>query len=101
MSSLGPDADRAFEALGDNARRVDIERAGHQGCSDVGVYLELAPQVEGLPEIVFDYLHSMAADVTGTAGEPWRPTLEAHLATLGDWLDEVLDRESVRVETGP
>jgi pimeloyl-ACP methyl ester carboxylesterase len=90
------DADRAFEALGEHARRVDIERAGHQACSDVGLYLELAPQVGGLPEIVFEYLQSMAADVTGTAGDPWRPTLAAHLETLGDWLDEVLDREAAR-----
>jgi pimeloyl-ACP methyl ester carboxylesterase len=90
------DADRAFEALGTNARRVDIDPAGHQGSSDVGLYLELAPQVEGLPEIVFEYLQSMAADVTGTAGDPWRPTLATHLKTLGDWLDDVLDRETSR-----
>jgi predicted dienelactone hydrolase len=84
------DADRAFEALGPNARRVDVGSAGHQACSDVGLYLELAPQVEGLPEIVFEFLQSMAADVTGTPGDPWRPTVAVHLRTLGEWLDEVL-----------
>ena len=31
------------------AWRVDIERAGHQGCSDVGLYLELAPQRRRAP----------------------------------------------------
>jgi hypothetical protein len=92
------DADRAFEALGANARRVDVSGAGHQACSDVGLYLELAPQVEGLPDIVGDYLQSMAADVTGTPGDPWRPTVALHLQTLGDWLDEVLDFKSARVE---
>jgi predicted dienelactone hydrolase len=86
------DADLAFEVLGTNARRVDVDRAGHQACSDVGLYLELAPKVEGLPEIVFEFLQSMAADVTGTAGDPWRPTVALHLQTLGDWLDGVLDR---------
>jgi predicted dienelactone hydrolase len=86
------DANRAFEVLGTNARRVDVERAGHQACSDVGLYLELAPKVEGLPEIVFEFLQSMAADVTGTAGDPWRPTVALHLQTLGDWLDDVLGR---------
>ena len=86
------DADRAFEALGEHVRRVDVELAGHQACSDVGLYLELAPQVEGLPEIVFEFLQSMAADVTGTPGDPWRPTVGLHLQTLGDWLDAVLDR---------
>lgn len=89
------DADRAFEVLGDNARRVDIENAGHQACSDVGLYLELAPQVEGLPEIVFEFLQSMSADVTGTPGDPWRPTVEQHLQTLGTWLDEILDRDGL------
>jgi hypothetical protein len=57
--------------------------------------------VEGLPEMVFEYLQSMAADVTGTAGDPWRPTLAAHLATLGGFLDEALNRESARTETSP
>jgi predicted dienelactone hydrolase len=31
------DADRAFEALGNTARRVDFEHAAHQACSDVGL----------------------------------------------------------------
>ena len=95
------DADRAFEALGNTARRVDFDNAGHQACSDVGLYLELAPQVEGLPEIVFEYLQSMAADVTGTAGDPWRPTLAVHLETLGGFLDEALNRGSARTEMSP
>ena len=94
------DADRAFEALGSDARRVDIEHAGHQACSDVGLYLELAPQVEGLPEIVFEFLQSMAADITGTPGDPWRPTVELHLRTLAAWLDEVLDRNRRGSERG-
>ena len=69
---------------------VDIEAAGHQGCSDVGLYLELAPQVEGLPDIVGDYLLTLADQVTGTAGDPWRPTVALHLEILADWLDEVM-----------
>ena len=85
------DADRAFAALGSrDARRVDIEAAGHQGCSDVGLYLELAPHVEGIPEMALDYLGGLAAQVTGRAGDPWRPTVALHLAILGSWLDEVL-----------
>ena len=43
----------------------------------------------------------MAADVTGTPGDPWRPTVGLHLRTLGDWLDEVLDRESAGRESSP
>jgi predicted dienelactone hydrolase len=87
------DADRAFAVLAEKrARRVDLDRAGHQACSDVGLYLELAPQVDGLPELVTDFLASLADQVTGTAGDPWRPTVGKHLSLLGDWLDELFDR---------
>ncbi len=87
------DADRAFAVLAEKgARRVDIENAGHQACSDVGVYLELAPQVQGLPELVTDFLASLADQITGTAGDPWRPTVTKHLDILGTWLDELFDR---------
>jgi predicted dienelactone hydrolase len=95
------DADRAFEAFGENVRRVDFEHAGHQACSDVGLYLELAPRVEGLPDIVSEYLQTMAADITGTPGDPWRPIVGLHLATLGDWLDQALERESAPREASP
>ena len=67
-----------------------IENAGHQACSDVGLYLELAPQVEGLPDLVADFLRSLADQVTGRAGDPWRPTVGLHLRILGAWLDELL-----------
>jgi predicted dienelactone hydrolase len=88
------DADRAFAVMGGkDARRVDIEDAGHQACSDVGLYLELAPQVVGLPDLIADFVNSMAADITGRAGDPWRPTVGLHLRLLGAWLDEVLERD--------
>jgi predicted dienelactone hydrolase len=85
------DAERAWATLGPRcAWRVDIERAGHQGCSDVGLYLELVPQVGELPEIVHDYVNSMAADITGTAGDPWRDTVALHVRVLGAFLDGAL-----------
>ena len=85
------DAERAWAKLGaDPAWRVDIEHAGHQGCSDVGLYLELAPQIAEIPEIVKGYVESMAADVTGTAGDPWRPTVALHVRILGAFLDGAL-----------
>jgi predicted dienelactone hydrolase len=86
------DADRAWAKLAaEPAWRVDIERAGHQGCSDVGLYLELAPQVEGLPAVVHEYVASMAADVTGTAGDPWRDTVALHVRILAAFLDGALE----------
>ncbi len=86
------DADRVWPAVTSrDARRVDVERAGHQACSDVGLYLELAPQVVDMPEIVAGFVASMADNITGTAGDPWRPTVTFHAQLLGSWLDEVLD----------
>ena len=88
------DADPAYAALlGGDACLVTLEHAGHQACSDVGLYLELAPQVQGLPDLVGDFLHSLADQVTGRGGDPWRPTVGLHLRLLGAWLDEVFDRD--------
>jgi pimeloyl-ACP methyl ester carboxylesterase len=56
-----------------------FDHVGHQGCSDVGLYLERLPQYGDLPQLVVDYLTSMAADITGTAGDPWRPVVERHV----------------------
>ena len=93
VTDTGP----AFAALGStDARRVDIEHAGHQACSDVGLYLELEPQVGALPDIVVDFLHSLADQVTGSAGGPWRPTVGLHTRILGAWLDEIFDRDAAR-----
>jgi predicted dienelactone hydrolase len=91
------DTDRAWAVLSDrDARRVDVEAAGHQASSDVGLYLELRHHVEGLPEIVSEFLGSMAAQITGTAGDPWRPTVGLHLSLLGGWLDETLAVDAAR-----
>jgi len=88
------DADPAFRALASReARLVHIEHAGHQACSDVGLYLELAPQVEGLPDLVGEYLRGLAEQVTGRAGDSWRPTVGLHLRVLGAWLDDIFDRD--------
>jgi predicted dienelactone hydrolase len=75
------DADRAWAKLGAQpAWRVDIELAGHQACSDV----------ENLPDIVKDFVESMAADITGTAGDAWRETVALHARILGAFLDGAL-----------
>ena len=85
------DADRAWAKLGSaDAWRVDVERAGHQGCSDVGLYVELAPHVEGLPDLVRAFIASMGADVTGTVGDPWRETVTQQVAVLGAFLTGAL-----------
>jgi hypothetical protein len=43
---------------------------------------------------VRDYVASMAADVTGTAGDPWRETVALHLRILGAFLDGALERDT-------
>lgn len=86
------DADRVTETITrDDAQRFDLAEAGHQACSDVGLYLELESRVSGLPEIVAAFLGTMADQVTGRAGDPWRPTVGLHLRILGAWLADVVD----------
>ena len=86
------DADRVTGTITRaDAQRVDLTDAGHQACSDVGLYLDLATQVEGIPDIVAMFLASMADQITGRAGDPWRPTVGLHLRILGAWLDELFD----------
>ncbi len=91
------DADRGFAALvNTEALCVDVEHAGHQACSDVGLYLEVAPRFESVPELVTQFVESMANQVTGAAGDPWRPTVGLHLRVLGAFFDEVFDRDRDR-----
>jgi predicted dienelactone hydrolase len=81
------DADRVTETVTRaDARRFDLADAGHQACSDVGLYLELEARVSGLPDIVAAFLASMADQVTGRAGDAWRPTVGLHLRILAAWL---------------
>jgi predicted dienelactone hydrolase len=84
------DADRVTGTIvRDDACRIDLAAAGHQACSDVGLYLELEARVAAVPEIVAAFLASMADQITGRAGDPWRPTVGLHLRILGAWLDDV------------
>ena len=85
------DSHPAFEVLGaPSVDLVEFAEAGHQACSDVGLYVELLPEVDGLPELVSDLVGGMAADVTGRAGDPWRPVVALHLELVVAWADAVL-----------
>ena len=93
------DADRAWAKLGaEPAWRVDVERAGHQACSDVGLYLEVAPTVPDVPDLVRAFVASMAADVTGTAGDPWRETVALHVRIAGAFLQGALGLDADAAE---
>lgn len=65
-----------------------LDGVGHQGCSDVALYIETAPSIDGVPDFVVDFLSTMTADTTGVAGEPWRPVTEAHIELVSTWLKE-------------
>lgn len=72
-----------------------LSGVGHQGCSDVGMYIEVAPTVAGVPDFVLDFMGTMGADTTGTAGEPWRPVTEAHIELVRTWLESPGDTTGV------
>ncbi len=68
---------------------VVFEEVGHQGCSDIGLYGELAPTIPGLPEEIVALVQDMATSVTGQAGDPWRPAVLQHLQELTLFLERV------------
>ncbi len=70
-------------------RQVILDGVGHQGCSDVGLYVEFGPQVPGVPAPALEMLDSMGSEVTGRAGDPWRPAVLAHVELLGAWLEDL------------
>jgi pimeloyl-ACP methyl ester carboxylesterase len=72
-----------------SVRCTVLENVGHQGCSDVGLYLEFASQIDGVPDAALAMLETMGAEVTGRAGEPWRPAVLAHVQLLGAWLSDL------------
>ena len=72
-----------------------LSGVGHQGCSDVGMYIEVAPTVPGVPDFVLDFMGTMGADTTGTNGEPWRPVTEAHIELVRTWLANIGQSQTV------
>ena len=59
------------------------------------MYIEVAPTVAGVPDFVLDFMGTMGADTTGTAGEPWRPVTEAHIELVRTWLESPGDTTGV------
>ncbi len=87
------DAEPAWSAISSRSddvgvlsRRHDLADAGHQGCSDFGLYAELAPNVPGLPQIVIDYLGSIANESPDNWRESWRDNVRSHV----EWIDRFL-----------
>ncbi|MEX1106245.1 MAG: hypothetical protein WEB78_08610, partial [Ilumatobacteraceae bacterium] len=86
------DAERPWSLLrGSPVWRLDVHGAGHQAVSDIALYAELAEHIEGLPQIVIDYLASGAADAAGPAGSSWRDRMRLQVEAAWAFLDEVMD----------
>jgi len=73
-----------------NGTIVVFDDVGHQGCSDIGLYGELAPMVPDLPVEIVDIVQDMATSVTGQAGDPWRPAVLRNLHEVSAFLERVV-----------
>ena len=80
-----------FEGLvGSAARHVEVAGTGHQACSDVGLYAELArAHADVLPPGLADLLDGMAGQVTGRPGGRWRPVVADQLDLLAAFVAAV------------
>lgn len=86
------DADRAWDLLpGRPAWRLDLAGSGHQAVSDIALYAELADHVEGLPQMVRDYLAFTAAGSSGPGTRSWRTVMAEQVAVAWAFLQIVLD----------
>ncbi len=86
------DADRAWALLPSSpAWRLDLAGCGHQAISDIALYAELADHVEGLPQMVRDYLAFTAAGSTGPGTRPWRTVMTEQVAVAWAFLQVALD----------
>lgn len=85
------DVDRPMQLLGSSIRvRIDLQRAGHQAASDMGLYAELAHHVE-LPDIVRQYLDATTVDAVGEGLAPYRDLIAAQVRVTWQFLAHVFD----------
>lgn len=85
------DADRPWALVRSPAWRLDLVDAGHQACTDVALYAELAGHIEGLPSIVTDYLAVTAAGTAVVGSRTWRQMIQVQVEATWAFLQVVLD----------
>jgi predicted dienelactone hydrolase len=86
------DADPVWARLSDgntNHRRIDLPDGGHQACSDFSYYMEVLPTIPDVPQIVIDYLQSIAAESPPGFASTWRSTLDAQISAISDFFSTV------------
>lgn len=79
------DADPMWERLSSRSgdhRRVDLADGGHQACSDFAYYMEVLPSIPDVPQIVVDYLQSIAAESPAGFASSWRTTLDTQIVEV-------------------
>ncbi len=87
------DAEKAWSLLsaregrvGELSQRFDVDQAGHQASSDFGLYAELSPQVENLPDMLRMYLQSVVDDSPAEWITAWRTTVLRHVVLIDNFL---------------
>lgn len=83
------DAEPAWEILSKSPLphcRLNLPHGGHQACSDFALYIELAPGTKGVPQLVLDYLKSVAADSPTGFDSTWRATLSEQIEEIKAFL---------------
>jgi len=90
------DAEKAWSFLsaregrvGELSQRFDVDQAGHQASSDFGLYAELSPQVENLPDMLRMYLKSVVDDSPAEWIHKWRTTVLRHVVLIDDFLNSL------------
>jgi len=86
------DADPLWSRLAardDRHRRVDLAHGGHQACSDFSYYMEVLPTIADVPQLVVDYLESIAAESPPGFRDTWRATLDTQIAAISDFFGRV------------
>jgi predicted dienelactone hydrolase len=90
------DAEKAWGLLsartgrvGALSRRVDVDQAGHQASSDFGLYAELAPQVENIPDMLRAYVKMVVDESPPEWIHKWRTTVLRHVVLIDDFLNSL------------
>ena len=65
--------------------RIDLPQGGHQACSDFSYYMEVLPTIADVPQLVVDYLESIAAESPPGFRETWRATLDTQITAISDF----------------
>ena len=77
------------DRVGEKSQRFNIDHAGHQASSDFGLYAELAPQVENLPDMLRAYLKLVVDESPIEWIHKWRTTVLRHVVLIDEFLNSL------------